>query len=72
MPNLEVDDLLNEEKRQELIIALNQRIKKKEDLREVIINQSMINLKYLICEFMTNYIVISVQQVIIYDHNWCS
>jgi len=42
LPDLEVDDLLNEEKRQELIIALDQRIKKKDELREMLITQSMI------------------------------
>lgn len=42
LPELEVDDLLNEDKRQELITALDQRIKKKEELREILINQSML------------------------------
>lgn len=42
LPNLEVDDLLNEEKNQELIFAIDQRIKKKEELREAFISLSMI------------------------------
>ncbi|XP_025414931.1 kinesin-like protein KIF23 isoform X2 [Sipha flava] len=40
LPELVGDDLLDEEKRQELIIALDQRIKKKDELREILINQS--------------------------------
>lgn len=43
LPDLEVDDLLNEEKRQKLIVALDQRIKKKDELREALITQSMTN-----------------------------
>lgn len=42
LPELDIDDLLNEEKRQELIDILDQRIKKKDELREVLITQSMI------------------------------
>lgn len=42
LPELEVDDLLNEEKRQQIIIALDQRIKKKDELRDLLIKQSMI------------------------------
>lgn len=42
LPDLEVDDLLNEDKRQELTDALDQRIKKKEELRDIIIGQSII------------------------------
>lgn len=42
LPDLEVDDLLNEDKRQELTDALDQRIKKKEVLRDIIIGQSII------------------------------
>jgi hypothetical protein len=41
LPELVGDDLLDEEKRQELIIALDQRIKKKDELREILINQSI-------------------------------
>lgn len=41
LPELVGDDLLDEEKRQELIIALDQRIKKKDELREVLISQSI-------------------------------
>ncbi|XP_026809315.1 kinesin-like protein KIF23 [Rhopalosiphum maidis] len=40
LPDLEVDDLLDDEKRQQLITALDQRIKKKEELRELLITQS--------------------------------
>lgn len=42
LPELDVDDLLNEDMRQELIVALDQRIKKKEELREIMITQSII------------------------------
>lgn len=42
LPELDIDDLLNEEKRQELIDVLDQRIKKKDELRQVLITQSMI------------------------------
>lgn len=42
LPELSVDDLLNEDMRQELIVALDQRIKKKEELREMMITQSII------------------------------
>jgi hypothetical protein len=41
LPDLEVDDLLDDEKRQQLITALDQRIKKKEELRELLITQSI-------------------------------
>jgi len=44
LPDLEVDDLLNDEKRKELIIALEERIKRKDELREVLITQSIFNL----------------------------
>jgi len=44
LPDWEVDDLLDGEKRQELVTALDQRIKKKDELREILITQSMINL----------------------------
>lgn len=40
LPELKVDDLLIEEKRQELVTALEDRLKKKNELREVFINQS--------------------------------
>jgi len=42
LPELEVDDLLDDEKRKELVTALDQRIKRKDELREILINQSMI------------------------------
>lgn len=42
LPELGVDDLLIEEKRQELISTLENRLKKKNELREVFINQSTI------------------------------
>lgn len=42
MPDLEVDDLLDDEKRQQLVTALDQRIKIKEELREILIKNSMI------------------------------
>lgn len=42
LPELEVDDLLDEEKRQQIIIALDQRIKKKDELRDLLVKQSMI------------------------------
>lgn len=42
LPELDIDDMLDEEKRQELIHVLDQRIKKKDELREMLINQSMI------------------------------
>lgn len=41
LPELEVNDLLDEEKRQQIIIALDQRIKKKDELRDLLIKQSM-------------------------------
>jgi len=41
LPDLNVDDLLDNEKRQQLVTALEQRIKKKEELREILINQSI-------------------------------
>jgi len=41
LPDLEVDDLLDNEKRQQLITALDQRIKKKEELRALLITQSI-------------------------------
>ncbi|CAI6365542.1 unnamed protein product [Macrosiphum euphorbiae] len=40
LPDWEVDDLLDGEKRQELVTALDQRIKKKDELREILITQS--------------------------------
>jgi len=42
LPDLEVDDLLDDEKRQQLVTALDQRIKIKEELREILIKNSMI------------------------------
>lgn len=44
LPDLEVDDLLDDEKRRELVTALDQRIKKKDELREILITQSMIKI----------------------------
>ncbi|VVC44885.1 Kinesin motor domain, conserved site,P-loop containing nucleoside triphosphate hydrolase,Kinesin motor [Cinara cedri] len=40
LPEINIDDMLDEQKRQELINALDQRIKRKDELREVLINQS--------------------------------
>lgn len=42
LPELEVDDLLNEEKRQQIITVLDERIKKKNELRDLLIKQSML------------------------------
>lgn len=47
LPELDIDDLLNEEKRQELIDVLDQRIKKKDELRKLMITQSMIKPIYI-------------------------
>lgn len=49
LPELDIDDMLDSEKRQQLIHVLDQRIKKKDELREVLINQSMVlvfNIEY--------------------------
>ncbi|XP_022161653.1 kinesin-like protein KIF23 [Myzus persicae] len=51
LPDLEVDDLLDDEKRQQLITALDQRIKIKEELREILItNNNDIRSKIVLLE----------------------
>jgi len=74
LPDLNVDDLIDGEKRQQLVTALEQRIKKKEELREILINQSMIKVIYNIYIFINCFIfkkivlIIFFLQVMTFDH----